>query len=489
MQRFIFTAPALTYDPAVDGSSGEFITDVSMSEIDLRLSIDNGSDLPKPYQETHAPPSALEAALVAQGAEGRILTGGEQTGPKTYDFFFGVIDLENATTAEILTISETGSTVEYVVQIGGDPLDLTTPEQANAVFESVTSVVSIPSGDISRLLLARPVDLDTDGTATRPGLDLEGTLDDDILVGTADADTLSGLDGADRLDGGAGGDRLFGGSGADGLLGRGGDDLLRAGPGRDTVAASFGDDTVFGGSGRDMIGGGRGNDLLQGDADNDTLGGGYGNDEILGGFGDDVLAAGAGRDTLFGESGSDTIGASYGDDFVYGGEDDDSLGGGSELDILEGGDGNDTIGGGLGTDSVFGGSGDDFLAGGSGDDTVVGDAGDDTLNAGDGSDALYGGGGHDVFVWNAPDPGARDVIYDFSPEVDKIRLVGIESIEDLNVEIPPTLTIIAHDTFDDEGLSGQEPDIESVILEYGGQEIVLQGVQAGELDASQFIFL
>lgn len=66
---------------------------------------------------------------------------------------------------------------------------------------------------------------------------------------------------------------------------------------------------------------------------------------------------------------------------------------------------------------------------------------------------------------------------------------AIESLEDLDLDIPSAVTVITHQTHDGEGLSGQEPDIESAVLAYGGQEIVLQGVQAGELDASQFIFL
>ncbi|UMA64133.1 hypothetical protein LVO79_14040 [Roseivivax marinus] len=472
MQRFFFTAPALTYDPA----QGRLVTDVTMAEINLGLAIDNGTFVPKERLEVQGPPSAFEAALAEVHPRGGLSIDGEAV-YGNYGFFFGLLEFEDAPAAEVLTISPAGTTVEYVVQISGPALDLSTPERANDVLDSITSVVAIPSGDASTLLRALMDADDSEGSAS-PGADAAGTDGNDILEGTADDDTLSGLDGDDRLDGRAGNDALFGGAGADGLLGRGGDDLLRAGAGDDTVAASNGNDSAYGGRGRDMIGGGTGDDLLEGGADDDTLGGGVGDDDLHGSLGDDVLAGGAGRDRLFGEDGGDTIGGSFGDDLVYGGAGGDSLGGGAGLDIIEGGAGDDSIGGGLGTDSVFGGAGSDFLAGGSGDDALVGGAGNDTLNAGVGSDSLHGGEGADVFVWNAADPGARDVIYDFTPLEDRIRLTGVDSIDELNVDYTASVSLI---------YEGQ--DLETAVVDYNGQEIVLQGVQAGELDESHFIFV
>ena len=106
--------------------------------------------------------------------------------------------------------------------------------------------------------------------------------------GTARNDTLLGSHGPDRLDGAGGNDVLWGNhlhndpsSAAD---------ILRGGPGNDTV---------YGGSGTNQIWGGDGNDYLQGGAGRNTISGGRGSDTIrLRGRGRNSVDAGASNDTI-----------------------------------------------------------------------------------------------------------------------------------------------------------------------------------------------
>ncbi|UMA64711.1 hypothetical protein LVO79_17185 [Roseivivax marinus] len=256
------------------------------------------------------------------------------------------------------------------------------------------------------------------GIATDPGdfEDLPGTIDEAGPIGSASGVMVDGTDGADTLSAGDGDDTV---------LGRGGNDVLSGGAGDDTIAAADGADRADGGSGNDMIGGGTGNDTLFGGTGRDTLGGGRGEDSLDGGDGADVLAGGPGNDVIEGGVGNDTIGASYGNDQVRGAGGDDDIGGGTGRDILSGGNGDDRLGGGEGDDTVKGGAGADFVAGGGRNDRLEGGAGADTLNGGVGNDVFEGGGGADVFVFTRFTDGERDVIEDFTPGVDLMRLSGI----------------------------------------------------------------
>jgi Ca2+-binding RTX toxin-like protein len=303
-----------------------------------------------------------------------------------------------------------------------------------------------------------------------PGDDyLEGYGDDDVLRAGDGDDSVVGDDGDDRLEGGPGQDRITGGRGEDAMLGgegndriearldlltegghtghdvldgEGGDDLLgagpdpgsgvfvvdqggavanpapdpdvmRGGPGRDTVeyglrstplsisldgvandgAEGEHDDvaadveTLIGGAAEDTLTGGAGGESLNGAGGDDLLRGLGGDDELDGGVGD------AGSDSLEGGEGADTLRGQSGDDSLDGGPGDDTVAGGGGSDGLAGGDGGDTLAGGAGIDRLTGGDGDDTLRGG--DLGLVGADGADDLDGGGGADALEGGPGND----------------------------------------------------------------------------------------------
>ena len=275
------------------------------------------------------------------------------------------------------------------------------------------------------------------------------------------------------ISGTTGNDTLTGSDGDDILLGRAGDDVLDAGAGNDMIAASSGNDRVFGGAGNDSLGGGFGDDFMDGGTGNDVMGGGRGNDTMHAGDGDDLLSGGPGNDYMIGGAGNDMLAGSYGNDTIEGGDGDDNIGGGGGHDEIYGEDGNDTFGGGDGDDTIFGGAGDDFVAGGDRDDVLSGDGGNDTLNGGFGDDILSGGDGADYFVFNDISDGERDVILDFTPDVDTIRMRGIAG--DNQSERYSALSF----TSDDQG----------TLLVYGGHEIWLQDVSASDLDRGDFILL
>lgn len=68
---------------------------------------------------------------------------------------------------------------------------------------------------------------------------------------------------------------------------------------------------------------------------------------------------------------------------------------------------------------IKGTNGHDKLVGEAGDDIMHGGKGMDALYGGDGTDILYGGRGRDTFVLT---PGSTDVIADFDPGRDRIRI-------------------------------------------------------------------
>jgi Ca2+-binding RTX toxin-like protein len=135
------------------------------------------------------------------------------------------------------------------------------------------------------------VDLVTESTEPTGGDDLlNGTGGNDTIFGLGGNDVLLGMGGNDLLDGGPGDDNLDGAKGKDKLKGQKGDDVLTGGDG---------DDTLIGGPGKDKLSGGRGNDSLIGNAGKDSLSGGPGNDKINSKDGvAELVKCGPGRDTV-----------------------------------------------------------------------------------------------------------------------------------------------------------------------------------------------
>lgn len=271
---------------------------------------------------------------------------------------------------------------------------------------------------------------------------LGGGDDNDILRGGSGEDLIAGDAGNDALYGDAGIDTVRGGDGNDLAFGGDGNDWIEGGSGADTLYGDDGDDAMYGGSGHDGVWGDVGNDTLYGDAGNDTLGGYVGDDVFIGGDGEDVVWGNAGDDRGWGGWGNDTLGGGADQDVMYGEGGNDLVWGGEGQDTLYGGLGVDTVGGFVGNDVMYGNEGDDFVWGNSGNDTLYGDEGNDLLGGGMGNDLLNGGVGNDTLLgaegddylwagWGSDtfhfyfgQPG-RDVIGDFNPDVDIIRIEAV----------------------------------------------------------------
>ena len=153
--------------------------------------------------------------------------------------------------------------------------------------------------------------------------------------------------------------------------------------------------------------------------------------QIFGTPNNDILRGTEGMDRIYGYAGSDRL---------YGGAGNDTLDGGDGNDLLYGGDGNDLLLGGNGSDRLYGEAGNDILDGGEGNDILYGGDGDDTLIGGPGNDRLYGGAGRDIFVL-AQGMG-QDIIYDFEDGLDKIRIDGSLTFQDLQITQSGSSTLI-----------------------------------------------
>lgn len=193
---------------------------------------------------------------------------------------------------------------------------------------------------------------------------------------------------------------------------------------------------------------------------------------LLGDGGDDVLAG-----TPYGEY----INAGFGDDQVSAGW------------------GNDTVYATGGHDWVRGEEGDDFLHGGWGDDTLYGGTGNDTLLGLADSDSLIGGGGDDLFRFNETTTSDEpDVVADFQGAGE-----APDDLIDLEV-IDADLTAANDQAFQAPVLANAFTGIGQLILIQSGDdtiirgntdadlstaeiEIILQGVQADQLSAADFL--
>lgn len=273
--------------------------------------------------------------------------------------------------------------------------------------------------DVSEFGTAQEIDLRPGAAST--AVDVSGGLA--IAPGTI-IEKVIGSDFADEIGGNWVRNLLFGGDGDDQIEGR---------LGRDSLLGQAGDDRLFGGGHADTLFGHRGNDRLFG---------GWGPDRLRGGSGDDALHGGAGRDRIEGHSGDDRMFGGGHADMMWGHRGDDLMLGGWGPDRLYGGLGHDRLYGKAGGDRLFGRGQDDTLHGNLGNDLLFGDAGHDRLfggggrdllNGGPGNDVLTGGARADVFVFAHFIPGETDVVRDFDPGVDRLRLRGADD-RDLRME-------------------------------------------------------
>ncbi len=364
---------------------------------------------------------------------------------------------------------------------------------------------------------------------------LDGGGGDDVLMGHGGDDFLIGGLGDDRIDGGLGFDtvdfsgaaagvnanlttRIATGEGADTLIdierlvGTAFSDVLVGAAGANTLEGGAGDDRLDGRGGLDVTVGGLGNDWHYVDNAGDTV------VELAGqGAADRVLAStsytlaadaeievlsttlqvgtaainltgNAFAQSIAGNDGVNRLDGGAGDDVLYGHGGDDVLIGGLGNDVLNGGLGNDTadysaaasgISANLATGVVTGGAGTDTLIGvenvtGSAfADLLAGDAGANVLEGGAGDDTLTGGAGADVFLFQGTGTGI-DRITDFTDGVDLIRFDGVAGVDDFS-----DLTIMGGNGPAGLGLRIVLPD---------GSTIYLQGVNAAQLSADDFIF-
>lgn len=265
-----------------------------------------------------------------------------------------------------------------------------------------------------------------------------------------------------------------------------GDDIITGSAGADTVAAGSGNDTVSGGKGNDTLYGNDGNDVLDGGAGNDVLYGGAGNDKLYGSAGNDTLKYTGGVDLLDGGTGFDTIDFSKFGSAVYvnlaaKGYEGWTSGTSSAnaanatiaiadiaaVEAVKGSSSGDTIIGNSANNTLDGGGGYDTINGGAGIDTILGDRGNDTLNGGAGNDALTGGTGSDVFQLNAA--WGTDTVSDFVRGQDKVEFAGVSGLTSF-AKLAITSTSAGAD------------------VAYGTNHIILQGVTASTLTASDFLF-
>ena len=292
-----------------------------------------------------------------------------------------------------------------------------------------------------------------------------GSEHSDSIRGDSGENDLYGRGGNDDINGGAGADRLFGGDGDDELWGLTGADRLDGGDGVDiavywtsntAVTINLEDGTGQGGHAEgdvlvavENLWGSDHDDTLLGDGGANRLYGGKGDDEIQGNGGNDILEGGIGADRLDGGPGMDMVSYSTSEEGVT-----IRLGGG----LLEGSHA----------------EGDTFVSiegieGSMYDDMLGGDDGANKLSGGLGDNILEGGGGPDQFVFDWLN--GDDTILDFTDNEDLVDLsaTGLSGFDDL---------ILSSDS---NGVTIHMPSI-------GGGSILLEGFNAANLDASDFIF-
>ena len=281
--------------------------------------------------------------------------------------------------------------------VNGDPLpSWMTFDPITATFTGSPNYQSVGEFEGERIYQIEITATDSDGASVsqmvefavrgpHPGMIIEGTAGDDVLMGAR---------GPDQFHGGAGNDTLVGGDGIDTyLFGRGdGQDLIeRAGDGQDNaddvirfgtnvlpsnVTVSREGSVLYSSDGLNIITAYSQTDLkltINGTSDSITV------ENQFGSAGDD-------NDYFVGsvrfENGTAWTAADLaarfmqftsGNDFVQGDFRNNVLSGGAGNDRLLGLDGNDTLDGGTGNDDLYGGYGDDaYLFGiGSGDDRII----------------------------------------------------------------------------------------------------------------------
>ena len=201
-------------------------------------------------------------------------------------------------------------------------------------------------------------------------------------------------------------------------------------------------ETILGGEQDEFFFSRKGNDHISAGGGDDSVRSGSGDDTVYGERGQDVLEGQGDADLVFGGLGRDTLGGNRGDDDLRGGGQSDYIFGGRGNDVNRGGPGDDSVLGYFGNDTLLGQRGSDVLLGGPGDDSLLGGTGRDTIRASNGDDFLKGGAGRDTFVFDARD--GSDVLADFGQGQDRLRFIGSDGINELDIRQSGNNTIIGY---------------------------------------------
>ena len=388
-------------------------------------------------------------------------------------------------------ISGNGSTRISYVGINGF-----TADGGDGIVDGVT--VNLATGEASATNAA---DAALVGTDVFTGVNaVRGSSFADTLIGSAASfESFRAQAGDDFIDGGAGsGDRIDYRNSPTGVTVN--LDVDQDGTTPD-AASTDGDGVAMDGYGTtdtfvniENVRGSEFDDVITGDAGNNRLEGQDGDDDLFGGDGNDFFRGGAGDDLLDGGAGVDRI--EYQADRFVGDNTGFQPQTGVTVDLsveTDGvtGDAGSTDGDGVATDP-FGDTdtlmgienvrATDFA------DTLIGDAGnnqldgrddDDIIRAGGGFDFLIGGGGDDTFITQVGDE--ADTISDFqagagTDDVIDVSAFGFESLNGSGLRLI--------DFASDDGVN-TTIDLDQLP---GGDQITLNNVLVGQLDASDFIF-
>lgn len=401
----------------------------------------------------------------------------------------GVDTLENIGTGHLVINAWNGlNGIEFIdASVNGLAQSIAGDATANVLDFSATELVGVTSIEGlggNDVITTSTDDIIVDGGAGDDTLTAVGA-GKVTLIGGIGTDALNAGDGESTLDGGAGNDTLNGGSNKDTII---------LGAGVDTVSAGASDDTIVvgdeglvagevlnGGDGLDTLKNG-GTGALKLKAWNATNSiekinafDGLGVAQAIVGLDGATAAASInilnfsatqleGVDYIDGGLGNDIItGATLGQNDIRGGLGNDTLIGGSEGNILDGGAGNDILTGGAKEDTLLGGAGADNLVGGDEKDSLTGGAGNDILNGGTGNDTFIFASGFGL-----------DRIVGFEDGLDRIDLTAFATtFGALNIVQSGADTLVRS---------------ASVFGPITTNRILLQGVSAATIDASDFLF-
>ena len=335
------------------------------------------------------------------------------------------VDTQAATgVASHVISSVTQPTSGGTVTLASDGLsfDITSSLGSTTPFTFTYTVTDMSNTGIGKLSTTNTV------TVT-PGVNLGGTIGNDLLVGSTTAEILDGIGGNDTIIGGGGLDTISGGDGDDRVTFSNGGSQISGGTGIDTLVVNS--DAVSQQFNLDEAIAVQNNVLNNG---LNSLGvrvlvSGFENiDATLAVVPITVDAVSVGTTSIILSSGNDvvtTMVKATGSVVVngLGGDDNITVGASSGTFTIDGGAGNDIINGGTATGalSIIGGDGVDTITTGNGTNTVDGGAGNDLITAGSGVDSLAGGLGDDTFTM-AGNLTAADTIDGGTGTADKITV-------------------------------------------------------------------